>query len=246
MQKKILIIGSNSAIAKASARLWAAQGHIIYAVARDKEQLNTQANDLEIRGAKKVYVGTFEALNFDIHERVIHNAYDAMGGIDILLIAYGTLPNQKQAQLDSGYALRQIQINATSVINILNYAANIFEKQGYGSIAVISSVAGDRGRQSNYIYGCAKAMLSSFLQGLRNRLAKNNVSVITIKPGFVDTPMTAEFNKGLLWATADKVARQIIKAIDKQQDVVYTPKFWYCVMLVIKLIPEKVFKKMSL
>jgi len=118
--------------------------------------------------------------------------------------------------------------------------------QGKGSLAVISSVAGDRGRQSNYVYGAAKGMVSLFLQGLRNRLSKKNVQVLTIKPGFVDTPMTAAFTKGALWAKPEAVARGIVKAVDKRRDEVYLPGFWRLIMLLIRHIPESLFKKLSL
>jgi decaprenylphospho-beta-D-erythro-pentofuranosid-2-ulose 2-reductase len=115
-----------------------------------------------------------------------------------------------------------------------------------GTIAVISSVAGDRGRKSNYVYGSAKGGLTIFLQGLRNALSGSGVHVLTIKPGFVDTPMTNDFTKGLLWAKPEKVAKDIKRAIDKKKNIIYTPWFWRWIMLIIRLIPESVFKKMNL
>ena len=142
--------------------------------------------------------------------------------------------------------LREIDNNGLSVIALCTLLGNRFEAQGSGSIAVISSVAGDRGRQSNYVYGAAKGMVTRFLQGLRNRLAKENVQVLTIKPGFVDTPMTAAFKKGALWAQPADVARGILAAIDKGKDEVYLPGFWRLIMLVIRHIPEFIFKKLSL
>jgi short-subunit dehydrogenase len=139
-----------------------------------------------------------------------------------------------------------LQTNGTSVIALLTLLANRFEAQGHGTLAVIGSVAGDRGRQSNYVYGTAKGMLAIFLQGLRNRLHRRGVNVLTIKPGFVDTPMTAGFEKGPLWASPEQVASRIIVAIDKGWDVVYAPAFWRLIMLVITTIPERVFKRLSL
>jgi short-subunit dehydrogenase len=132
------------------------------------------------------------------------------------------------------------------VIALATVLANRFEAQRSGSIAVISSVAGDRGRQSNYVYGAAKGAVTLLLQGLRNRLSKSGVQVLTIKPGFVDTPMTAEFKKGALWAKPDDIAHGIVSAIDRRRDVVYLPGFWRLIMLIIRHIPEPIFKRMSL
>lgn len=143
-------------------------------------------------------------------------------------------------------AMMELQTNFTTVVSLLTLLANLFERQGRGSIAVISSVAGDRGRQSNYVYGAAKGALTIYLQGLRNRLAKANVHVLTIKPGFVDTPMTRDFKKGLLWVGPDVIARGIVKAIDKRKDVAYLPFFWRYIMFIIKIIPERIFKRLSL
>jgi decaprenylphospho-beta-D-erythro-pentofuranosid-2-ulose 2-reductase len=122
----------------------------------------------------------------------------------------------------------------------------MFEQQKSGTLAVISSVAGDRGRQSNYVYGAAKGMVNIFAQGLRNRLFKSGVNVLTIKPGFVDTPMTAGFRKGFLWATPERVARDIVKAIAGRESEVYTPVFWRALMIPIRLLPEWLFKRLSL
>ncbi len=133
-----------------------------------------------------------------------------------------------------------------SVISLLTHLGNRFEAQRHGAIAVISSVAGDRGRLSNYVYGTAKGAVSIFMQGLRNRLYKSGVNVLTIKPGFVDTPMTAQLPKGALWAQPDHIAAGIIKAIDSGKTVVYLPGFWRLIMLIIKSIPESVFRRLSL
>jgi len=131
------------------------------------------------------------------------------------------------------------------VISLLTHLGNRFEQQGFGSIAVISSVAGDRGRQSNYVYGSAKAMVTTFTSGLRQRLYAKGVSVITIKPGFVDTPMTAAFKKGPLWAKPEHVAAAIV-ATERGAGEYYLPRFWWAIMMIIKNIPELVFKRLSL
>jgi short-subunit dehydrogenase len=142
--------------------------------------------------------------------------------------------------------LAEIKTNALSVISLLTLIANRFEAKRAGSIAVISSVAGDRGRASNYVYGSAKALVTTFTSGLRQRLYKSNVAVVTIKPGFVDTPMTASTKKGLLWAKPDAVAEKIVQAIDKRKEEVYVPAFWWAAMAIIKVIPKNIFKKIKI
>jgi decaprenylphospho-beta-D-erythro-pentofuranosid-2-ulose 2-reductase len=142
--------------------------------------------------------------------------------------------------------VKEFNTNGTSTIALMTVAANRFEAQRHGALAVISSVAGDRGRQSNYLYGSAKAAVSAFASGLRQRLAKVGVAVVTIKPGFVDTPMTKDFPKGPLWAKPEAVARGIMRAIDRRRNVVYLPWFWCLIMLIIRHIPESVFKRIKL
>ena len=170
----------------------------------------------------------------------------ALGGLDVALIAHGSLPDQKACEASVDLTLQEINTNALSVIALATLIAQGFEKQGRGTLAVISSVAGDRGRRSNYVYGAAKGMVSLFMQGLRNRLTRKGVQVLTIKPGFVDTPMTATFPKGALWAKPDAIARGIVRAVERGADEVYLPGFWRLIMLIIRHIPERVFKKLSL
>jgi short-subunit dehydrogenase len=166
--------------------------------------------------------------------------------MDVVLIAHGTLPDQKACEASFEHTRREFETNALSVMSLLTHVANYFEREKRGTIAVIASVAGDRGRQSNYVYGTAKGAVSLFMQGLRNRLAPAGVHVLTIKPGFVDTPMTSEFKKGLLWAQPDRVARDIQRAIEKKKDIAYVPPFWRYIMWVIGAIPEFVFKRLRL
>lgn len=242
----ILIIGATSAIAKATARRYAQQGASLYLLSRNQEQLETLAADLRIRGASRVNWGCLDVNDFDQHERAIERAWESLGAIDILLVSHGTLPNQKDCEKKVATTLQELNTNAISTIALLTLLANRFEHQGSGTIAVITSVAGERGRQSNYVYGAAKGMVSIFLQGLRNRLHKSGVHVIDIKPGFVDTPMTAAFSKGILWATPEKVALDISKATAKGKHTIYTPFFWRFVMLIICHIPEMIFKRLEL
>ncbi len=246
MSKRILIIGATSAIAEAAARQWAARGDALFLVGRRRQKLDDIAADLKVRGATKAGVFEMDATDVASHAAMLEAALAEIGGLDIALVAHGTLPDQKACEASVETALREIDNNGLSVIALCTRLANHFEAQGGGSIAVISSVAGDRGRQSNYVYGAAKGMVTRFLQGLRNRLAKKGVQVLTIKPGFVDTPMTAAFKKGALWAQPGDVARGIIAAIDTGRDEVYLPGFWRLIMLVIRHIPEFIFKKLSL
>lgn len=244
--QKILIIGATSAIAEACAKRFAAQGHSLFLLARNTERVESLAQDLRVRGAKAVHCATFEANALDSHQGLLELAKTELGGLDRVLIAHGTLGDQRACEQSVEQTLQELQTNALSVISLLTLLANHFEQQRHGCIAVISSVAGDRGRQSNYVYGTAKGALSIFLQGLRNRLDKSGVQVLTIKPGFVDTPMTAALAKGPLWASPEKVAADIEKAIENKRNVLYTPSFWFLIMTIIKSVPESIFKRLSL
>lgn len=244
--KKVLVIGATSAIAERCARLWAARGDALYLVARNDERLQNIAGDLKIRGAAQAYGYCMDLNDVDSHAGMLEAAEAAMAGIDIVLIAHGTLSNQKACERSVEETLYEIKTNALSTISLLTNIANRFEAKQAGTIAVISSVAGDRGRAGNYVYGSAKAMVTAFTSGLRQRLNKSNVAVVTFKPGFVDTPMTASFKKGLLWAKPAAVAAKIVQGIDKKKDEVYVPAFWWVVKTIIQIIPSKVFSKLTL
>jgi hypothetical protein len=241
-----MIIGATSAIAQAAAQLFAADGDHLFLVARNVDKLKIVAQDLLVRGAGKVEYHIMDVLDYDRHFQVIQEADAKLSGLDTVLIAHGTLPDQKSCERKLETMREALDVNLFSTVSLLMHLANHFEEKKNGTIAVIGSVAGDRGRQSNYVYGTAKGAVSTFLQGIRNRLHKSGVSVITIKPGFVDTPMTKSFNKGLLWTSPENVANAVKKAIDARKDVIYTPKYWFSIMLVIKIIPEAIFKRLSL
>jgi short-subunit dehydrogenase len=173
--------------------------------------------------------------------------YAALGQVDIALIAHGTLPDQKACEQDAQLAIQEFTNNGLSVIALLTELANRMEAQKSGCIAVISSVAGDRGRPSNYLYGAAKGAVTGFCSGLRARLFKSGVHVLTIKPGFVDTPMTQGLAlPKLLLVTPDKVAQDIVRAVEKRRDTLYTPWFWRLIMLIIIHIPGALFKRLGL
>jgi len=242
----ILILGATSAIAKHTTRLFAADEHSLYLVARNEEKLKSMKQDMLVRGASSVDYESLDLSDETSHSNLINRATEIMGSIDTVLVAYGTLGDQKKCEESYENTLKELQVNCLSVISLLTQLANQLEQQGSGSIAVISSPSGDRGRQSNYIYGTAKGALSIFLQGLRNRLAKSKVHVLTIKPGFVDTPMTKDFKKGLLWVGPEVISKGIYNAIKKKREVAYLPFFWRYIMIIIKSIPEKLFKYLSL
>ncbi|MCV6590706.1 MAG: SDR family oxidoreductase [Marinobacterium sp.] len=246
---RVVIFGATSSIAEQTARQLVQQGASVYCIGRNPERLATVIADLKTRAGNSQIIDGISAdlTRTDKHESLIATANDSLGGLDAALIAHGSLPEQQKCEQDITLTLQEFDTNALSVISLLTLLANRFEKQQRGVIATISSVAGDRGRQSNYIYGAAKGMVSLFMQGLRNRLHKHNVSVVTIKPGFVDTPMTKGFDKsGFLWAQPDKVARGIIRSMQKGKGEVYLPGFWQLIMLIIRSIPESIFKRLSL
>lgn len=245
--KRVLIIGATSAIATACARLWAAQGAEFFLVARSTEKLAQTAADLTGRGAKAVSVHQMDATDTAAHPLMLAQCMSALGQIDIALIAHGTLPDQKACEQSVEVALAEFANNGTSVIALLTLLANQFETQRCGSLAVISSVAGDRGRPSNYLYGTAKAAVSTFCEGLRARLFKVGVHLVTIKPGFVDTPMTKGLPlPGPLVAKPEQVAERIVKGIENKANTLYTPGFWALIMLIIRCIPQFVFKRLNL
>jgi len=244
--RNILIIGACSAIAQATARRFAMAGDALLLVARNEEHLQAVAEDLRVRGAASVDTLVLDVLDYVRHGAVVERATRARGGLDLVLIAHGFLPDQKASETSLAESRLAFETNTLSVISLLTELANYFATRRSGTIVVISSVAGDRGRQSNYTYGAAKGATTLYLQGLRNRLHKAGVKVITVKPGLVDTPMTAGFPKGPLWASPEQVGRGIANAIDQGKDIAYVPWIWKYVMLMIRLIPERIFKRLSL
>ncbi|MFJ3052111.1 SDR family oxidoreductase [Pseudomonas nitroreducens] len=245
--KNILIIGANSAIAAACARIWATEPVSFFLVARNVEKLDQVAADLRARGASQVQTHALDLNDLAAHENMLANAFSHLARVDVCLIAHGTLPDQAACEQDVDVALHEFTSNGLSVIALLIRLASRMEQQRTGSIAVISSVAGDRGRPSNYLYGTAKAAVTIFCEGLRARLFKVGVHVLTIKPGFVDTPMTQglPLPKALV-ANPERVASEIVHAVEKKKNSIYTPAFWALIMLIIRSIPTPVFKRLSL
>lgn len=242
----VFVFGATSAIAQATARLFAPAGGHFFLVARDAAKLKTVADDLIVRGAVSAATAVCAAGDFARHASIVEAAFRRLGRIDFALVAHGTLPDQEACSVSVDCLIEAFETNALSVMSLLTHLAGRFENQRSGTIGAIASVAGDRGRQSNYVYGAAKGAVAVYLQGLRNRLQPSGVRVLTVKPGFVDTPMTARFAKSLLWTTPERVARGIHDAVGNGRDVVYLPWFWRPIMRVLREIPEVFFKRMGL
>ena len=228
------------------ARLRALRGERLLLVARDPVKLAAMADDLKARGAAEVLVAESDLADADGATERLAAFLDRLGGVDIVLLAYGVLGDQADAQADAGHLRGMLDTNFTSAAIWSELIAGHLERAGSGTLAVIASVAGDRGRRSNYVYGAAKAGLSVYLEGLAHRFAGTPVSVLCVKPGFVDTPMTAHIAKGgPLWATPDKVAADIDRAIARRRTVIYTPWFWRVIMLIIRLLPRPIFNRLN-
>jgi len=243
----IVIFGATSAIAQAFARHYAPAGGRFFLIARNAARLATIAADLRARGAERVESTTADLADLALHAGLIAQAKSALGAIDRVLIAHGTLSNQQTCETGADSMIREIGINFLSAASLLTSLANVMQAQRSGSIAVIGSVAGDRGRQSNYVYGSAKAGLGAFVEGLRHRMTRYGVNVTLVKPGFVDTPMTAGLAKGgPLWASPEKVAKDIKNAMEGGAAVLYTPWFWRWIMMIIRSVPDAIFRRTRL
>jgi decaprenylphospho-beta-D-erythro-pentofuranosid-2-ulose 2-reductase len=246
VSKLVLVLGATSAIARSTAEAFAARGYSLYLAGRDATELERLASDLRIRYRTEVRCGIFEAEDYASHTSFIERVRDEMGGLEGVLLAFGYLGEQHLAASDSAERVAVIARNLTGAVNLLEPCAACLERQRSGFIIGISSVAGDRGRQSNYIYGSAKGGFTIYLQGLRNRLFHSGVRVMTVKAGFVDTAMTYGMPGLFLVAPPAYVGEQIVRALEKGRDVAYIPWFWRYIMLVLKLLPESIFKRLKL
>ena len=242
----VLALGATSAIAEATLRLFAERGARFYLVGRNPDKLYATAADLHTRGASGVATHAMDLDDTSAHPAMLAAAAQTLGTIELALLAHGVLGDQENAQASYTEAEAILRTNLLSPVSLITWLANYFETTKEGTLAVISSVAGDRGRKSNYVYGTSKGALSIFVDGVRNRIDRAGVHVLTIKPGFVATPMTAHVAQGPLFAKPSQVARGIVRAIEKRRDVVYLPAFWRGIMLIVRMIPRRIFKKLNM
>ncbi len=242
----VLILGATSTIARAVAEAFAAKEVPLFLASRDHDELSRLASDLQIRYNVTTYYALFDAQDFASHPTFFQSVLQTCGKLKGVVLAVGYLGDQKKATQDFSEAETIMERNYTGPCSILNICANYFEEEKQGFIIGLSSVAGDRGRQSNYLYGSAKNGLSTYLEGLRNRLYPSKVRVITIKPGFVDTAMTFGKKGMFLVASPKEIGKKIVQSLDKSADVVYLPWFWRLIMAMICAIPERFFKRLKL
>ena len=244
--QRILILGATSAIAEAVARRYAGLGDRLFLVARSAERLEAVTADLRTRGAGSVDSAAADLASVAGHSALLDRAWTSLGGVDVVLLAYGVLPDQALCERSWPATADALQVNFVSPCALLHGLANRLEPAGAGVICVITSVAGDRGRKSNYVYGAAKGGLALFALGLRHRLASRGVAVVVVKPGFVDTPMTAHLPKGPLFATPARIARDIHRGITRRVGVVYTPWWWRGILALIRAVPDRLFVRTNL
>lgn len=244
--RRVAVFGATSAMAQETIRILAARGAELFLVARDEAKLESVAADARIRGAGTVAVAAADLDDDGRHLELVDRALAELGGLDAALVAQGILADSDACDRDRALARRTLVTDLVAPALLCEALAARLAPLGAGTIIAISSVAGDRGRQSNYVYGAAKGGLSTYLEGLRNRLFRRGVHVVTVKPGFVDTPMTAQVPKNALFAPPSAVARAMIRAAERRRDVVYVPGFWRAIMWIIRHVPERIFKRLSL
>ena len=241
-----LVFGATSAIATAYCRVLASRGALLHLVARDASALKSLADDLRVRGAKTVSFAVADLGELDAHKKLVNDGWEQLNGPDLVLLAHGQFG--RQAELETTWQLQRalVQINLVSQMSLLTLLAERFEQQGRGCLAAISSVAGDRGRASNYVYGTTKAGLSCYLQGLQQRLGAAGVRVFDLRPGPVDTPMTAGMHKGILFSTPERIARAIDRGLTHRSGTLYLPFFWRPIMMIIRLMPATLIRKLGI
>ena len=242
----VAVIGATSGIANATLRLWAARGADLRLVGRDAERLKLVEQDLMVRGAGSVAVFVRDVDSAAAVDEIALWVFGD-GAVDVVLVAFGTMPSQESADADLEVAEELLRVNGTLALLTAQAITLRLIEQGSGGLAVIGSVSGDRGRQSNYLYGAAKAMIATGVAGLQHRTAGSPVTVTLVKPGPTDTPMTDHLRGGsMALAKVETVARDIVSAVDRGKPVVYTPRKWALIMTIIRLVPRRIFWRTKL
>jgi decaprenylphospho-beta-D-erythro-pentofuranosid-2-ulose 2-reductase len=243
---KVLVLGATSALARACTRLWAARGEELYLVARDAAKLAAVVDDLRLRyPAARIHAETQDLAIEAGHAAIIDRARAALGGMDRVFLCFGVLGRETESQVSYAAAKTVLSVNFLAHASLALEGARALEASASGTLVVVTSVAGERGRGSNFVYGSSKAGLIAFVSGLRARLFSRGVHVMDVRPGLMDTPMTAAFKKGLLWSSPERAARCLDRGLRRRANVVYTPGFWRYVMFVIRCMPELVFKRLK-
>ncbi len=245
MNKTWIILGATSSMARAFARKAAEDGAQLLLAGRDLADMKRTADDAMLRGSPHAQPVMFDARKPGTFDEIAIKAALQDGEINVAVFV-GSMPTQDQIDADPSLVDATITDNFSGPARLLHRLAPILEERECGTIVGVASVAGDRGRLSNYVYGAAKAGFATYLDGLRNRLGRSDVHVVTVKPGFVDTAMTWGLEGMFLVATPEAVADDIFKAVKKKRNVIYTPWFWRYIMLIIMHIPEFIFKKMKI
>ena len=245
--RRVLVLGATSGIAQAVARVYAAGGARLALVARSREHLSAVAADLTVRGAEVVLQRSADFCELERHRTLIAEAEQALDGLDVVLVAHGVLPDQQACQEDPRQAVAAWDTNFVSAATLMEAAAERLLAAGRGTLGVLSSVAGDRGRAANYVYGSAKSAMTAYASGLGQRLAGSGVTVLTIKPGPVDTPMLAGRTVSpRLVADVDVVGRRIHRALERGERLLYVPGKWRWIMAVIRALPIRLFERLKL
>ncbi len=240
-----VILGASSAIGRAFARAAAGQGGDVILAGRDADDLTRSAADIVATTGRRARVLAFDALDYASHQALAAELDGVPGVLNIVLL-FGTMPSQADMDADPSLALNCIDAGFTGAVSVLQHVATVLERRRAGCVIGFGSVAGDRGRLKNYVYGAAKSGLHTYLAGLRNRLGRSGVHVMTAKPGFVDTAMTFGLPGMFLVASPDSVAQACLAAAGKKRDIIYVPCFWRWIMLIIRSVPERIFKKLSI
>jgi short-subunit dehydrogenase len=244
LERAWLVLGGSSAIARAFARAAAEAGSDVILAGRDMEDLERTARDIAVRHGRRAEAIGFDAADFASHAAFVEAVRARAKRLDVML-AFALMPAQSAIDAEPALGIEAISVTYAGAASVLLHLAPVLEAQGEGNVVVIGSVAGDRGRLKNYVYGSAKAGLHAFTQGLRARLHRAGVTVTTVKPGFIDTPMTFGMRGGPLMASPEACARACLRHSRRRREVAYYPPVWGLVMLIIKHIPERLMKRMS-